>query len=500
MKVAAVFVALVVSVVAFASVAHAQPVAIVGAKIHIKPGQVIENGTLVIERGRITAVGAGARVPGNAKTIDGTGKVVTAGLVDGFSGVGLVGIDLEPQVVDGRFGAMDTVHSDPVHASYQARDGFDARDVNVAIARAGGLTIVIAAPAGGLVAGQSAAFALDGSADPVRAPVAMHVALGASGAGALGGSRGKSIELLRELLDDARTFRRDRAAYEKNAKRRMIADRLDLEALQPVLARTVPLVVDVNGESDIRAALRIAKQFNVRIAIAGGAEAWRVAKELAAARVPVLLDPTANLPSALDASEVSDEAATILNKAGVQVAISTLGASWGARTLRQLAGNAVARGLPWDKALASITTVPATLYGLKGRGTLERGAVADVVVWSGDPLELSTAADAVIIAGVVQSLDNHQTKLLQRYRRVPPATAISPSPAPRTPAPAPSKPPAPAPSAPSTTPAPAPKPPVPAPTTTPVPAPTTAPVPTSPTPASPTTPTPPAPPPPGTKP
>jgi imidazolonepropionase-like amidohydrolase len=133
----------------------------------------------------------------------------------------------------------------------------------------------------------------------------------------------------------------------------------------------------------------------------------------------VLLDPTANLPGDLEATDVRDDTAAILDKAGVQVAISTLGGSWNARTLRQLAGNAVARGLPWQRALASITSIPATLYGLAGRGTLEQGAVADVVVWSGDPLELSTAADVVIIGGVVQSLDNHQTKLLQRYRRLP---------------------------------------------------------------------------------
>jgi imidazolonepropionase-like amidohydrolase len=402
------------------SVASAEPIAIVGAKIHVKPGQVIESGTLVIDNGKITAVGANVKAPSNAKTIDGKGKVVTAGLVDANSSVGLVGIDLEPDVVDGRFGAMDAVHADPVHAAYQARDGFDPHDVNVAVARAGGVTVVVAAPAGGLVSGQSAAFALDGGAQPVRAPLAMHVAIGPHGAGAAGGSRGKAIELLRELLDDARSFGRDRAGYEKNAKRRMIADRLDLEALQPVLARTLPLIVDAQAESDIRAALRLAKEFNVRIAIAGGAEAWQVAKELAAAKVPVMLDPTANLPSELEASDVSDEAATILDKAGVQVAISTLGGSWNARTLRQLAGNAVARGLSWDKALASITTIPAAVYGLTGRGTLERGAVADVVVWSGDPLELSTGADAVIIGGVVQPLENHQTRLLQRYRRLSP--------------------------------------------------------------------------------
>jgi imidazolonepropionase-like amidohydrolase len=405
--------------VLLAGVASAQPIAIVGAKIHVKPGQVIESGTLVIDNGKITAVGANVRAPANAKTIDGKGKVVTAGLIDGNSSVGLVGIDLEPDVVDGRFGAVDTVHADPVHASYRAQDGFDPHDVNIGVARAGGVTTVVAAPAGGLVSGQSAVYTLDGSVTPVVASVAMNVAIGTHGAGSVGGSRGKAIQLLRELLDDARSFARDRAGYEKNAKRRLVADRLDLEALQPVLARAVPLIVDAQSESDIRAALRLAKDLNVRIVIAGGAEAWRVAKELAAARVPVIVNPINNLPTELEATDISDDAATVLDKAGVQVAISTLGGSWNARTIRQLAGNAVAHGLAWDKALASITTVPAALYGLEGRGTLERGAVADVVVWSGDPLELQTSVDAVIINGVTQSLENHQTRLLQRYRRLP---------------------------------------------------------------------------------
>lgn len=406
--------------VLLASVASAEPIAIVGAKIYITPDRTIESGTLVIDRGKITAVGSDVRAPAGAKTIDGKGKVVTAGLVDGLSAVGLVGIDAEPQAVDGRFDGKDPVHADPVTASYQARDGFDPRDVNVAVARGGGLTTVVAAPTGGLVSGQSAVFALDGSPEPLRAPAGVHATLGRAGAVAAGGSRGKSIALLRELLDDARVYARDRAAYERNAKRRMLADRLDLEALQPVLRREVPLIIAASSEPDIRAALRLAREMNVRIAIAGGAEAWRVAKELATARVPVLLDPTMNLPFDLAATEVHEEAAAILDRAGVQVAISTLGSASEARTLRQLAGNAVARGLPWDRGLAAITSVPAAIYGLAGRGTLERGAVADVVVWSGDPLELSTGVETVIIGGVVQSLESHQTKLLQRYRRLPP--------------------------------------------------------------------------------
>jgi imidazolonepropionase-like amidohydrolase len=398
-----------------AATAHAEPIAIVGAKVHVKPGQVVDNATVVIDNGKITAVGANVAAPAGAKVIDGKGKVVTAGLIEAVSAVGLVSVDLEATSVDGRFGAKDAVHDDPVHASYDARDGFAPRDITVGVARTGGITVVVAAPGGALVAGQSAAFALDSSTDAIRAPAAMHVELGSNGAA--GGSRGKTLELLREILDDARAYGRDKAGYDRNQKRRMIADHLDLDALQPVLAGRVPVVIGADSEADIRAILRIAAEYKLRIAIVGGAEAWRVGKELAAAKVPVFLDPMQNLPGSLAASDVNDDSAAVLDKAGVTVGISTVGTAGMARTLRQLAGNAVGHGLPWDKALAAVTTVPAALYGLTGRGTIEKGSVADVVVWSGDPLELTTAAETVIINGKVQSLETHQTRLLQRYRK-----------------------------------------------------------------------------------
>jgi imidazolonepropionase-like amidohydrolase len=411
-----------VALVALAATpAAAERLAIVGARVHVKPGQALEGATVVIDGGKITGVGVGLAVPAGARVIDGKDKVVTAGLIESLTGVGLVDVDLEGSSNDGRFGALDEIHGDPVHAAYEARDGFDPHAVTVPVARSGGITLVVAAPSGGLLAGRSAAFALDGGADPVRAPLAMHARLGSGGGGAVGGSRGRAIELLREVLDDARAYGRDRGAYERNARRQLIADRLDLEALQPVLRGAVPLVVDADAEADIRAALRLARDLRLRLVITGGAEAWRVAAELARAKVPVVLDPTDNLPRLLEAGDVRDDRATVLARAGVAVAVSTMGDAHQARTLRQLAGVAVGYGLTWDQGLAAVTTVPASIYGLAGRGTVEKGAVADLVVWSGDPLELSTAAEVVIIGGAVQSNVSHQTRLLDRYRRLPPA-------------------------------------------------------------------------------
>jgi imidazolonepropionase-like amidohydrolase len=399
--------------------AHAQPIAIVGARVYVKPGQAVDNATVVVDRGRVTAVGAGVAAPAGARVIDGKGKVVTAGLIEPLTTVGLVSIELEREANDGRFEPKDPIHDDPVNASYQARDGFDPRSVTVPVARSGGITLVVAAPSGGLVAGQSAAYTLDGSIEPVRAPLAVHAALGTAGGAAAGGSRGRAIALLRELLDDARLYGRDRGAFERNQRRRLLADRLDLEALQPVLRGQVPLVIEAHAEADIRAALRLAAELRLRVIIAGGAEAWRVAPELARARVPVILDPTDNLPRLLAADDVRDDRAAVLAKAGVSVAMSTISNSLQTRTLRQLAGVAVGQGMTWDQALASVTMVPAAMYGLTGRGTVERGAIADLVVWSGDPLEVTSAADVVIIGGAVQSNVSHQTRLLDRYRTLP---------------------------------------------------------------------------------
>jgi imidazolonepropionase-like amidohydrolase len=186
-----------------------------------------------------------------------------------------------------------------------------------------------------------------------------------------------------------------------------------------VLEGRLPLVISAAAETDIRTALAIAAERRLRIAIVRGTEAWRLAKQLAAAKVPVILDPTANLPSDLGALDVRDDNAALLARAGVPVAISTLGDVQQTRTLRQLAGIAVAAGMPWDKALEAITSVPAQIYGIRDRGAIERGAAADLVVWSGDPLEIASRPEVVIIGGAVQSLETHQTRLRDRYRTLP---------------------------------------------------------------------------------
>jgi imidazolonepropionase-like amidohydrolase len=151
--------------------------------------------------------------------------------------------------------------------------------------------------------------------------------------------------------------------------------------------------------------------------IAGATEGWRVARELAQAGVPVLLDPLQNLPGSFDTIGARLDNAALLHRAGVRIAFTQSEAgSHNARTIRQAAGNAVAHGLPWDAALAALTANPAEIFGIAAeRGRIAVGQVADIVLWSGDPLEVTTVAEDVIIAGRAIEMRSRQTELRERY-------------------------------------------------------------------------------------
>lgn len=387
-------------------------VAIVGGMVHPVEGAPIEGGTVIITDGRITAVGAGLAVPAGAVVIDAAGKVVTPGLFHAETGLGLVEIWGAEETDD-----VDAGGRDAIRAAYRVVDAFNAESTVIPVQRAHGVTAVLASPGGGLIAGQAAVMPLWGAA-PIAAPAAMVVTLGGQGKG----SRGMALLRLREALDDAKVYERSRAAFERRAVRDLAASRLDLEALVPVVRGELPLLVRVDRQSEIAAVLRLADELGVRVIISGGAEAWRMAGALAAAKVAVIIDPVLNGPADFDRLHARGDAARLLVEAGVVVALSTFG-THDVRKLRQWAGNAVRSGLPHAAALRAITRAPALIFGLADRGALVRGAVGDVVVWSGDPFEPLSRAEQVIIAGEVTPLDHRQTALLKRYRTLPPRPA-----------------------------------------------------------------------------
>jgi imidazolonepropionase-like amidohydrolase len=395
--------------------AFAETVAITGATIHTEgPQGTIQNGTLVIENGRIRAVGGPATaVPAGARRIDAHGKVVTPGLFDSLSTLGVVEVGAVEGTRDSR------VQDDRVTAAFNVADGLNPRSVLIPVNRIEGLTRAVVAPSPGksLIAGQGVVITLGGPGDfLVRSPVAMFAVLGEEGSHLAGGSRAAALLRLKEAFQDALDYNANRKAFDAGGRRSYALSRLDLEALLPVVKGTLPLVVAVDRASDIETVLRFAKEWKLKLILSGVTEGWKVADQIAAAKVPVLVNPMEDLPNSFDSMGSTLENAARLHKAGVTLAFMT-GDAHNARNLKQGAGNAVAYGLPWDAALEAITKTPARIWGIADRyGTLEPGKDADVVIWDGDPLELTTFADAVFIRGKEMPMKSRQTELRDRYK------------------------------------------------------------------------------------
>jgi imidazolonepropionase-like amidohydrolase len=392
-------------------------VAITSARVLTAAGPALERGTVVIRDGRIAAVGADVAVPSGARVIDGAGKVVTPGFIDSATQIGVVEIPLS---ADGTADQRTT--DDGIGAAFTVLDAFNPHSTVIPVTRVEGVTraLVLPGATGHVFVGQGAVMDLGGAHVPhsvTRAPAAMLALLGEAGAGVAGGSRASAMLRLRETLEDARDFGVNRSAFNRAQRRGYVRSRLDLEALQPVLAGEVPLAIQANRASDLLAAMRLADDFKLRIVLMGAAEGWMVADEIAKRKVPVVLKPLTNLP-AFDSLGATLENAARLAAAGVTIALSTFD-THNARNLRQEAGNAIAYGLAPEAALAAVTHTPAQLWGVAERvGSLEPGKDADLVVWSGDPFELLTSAEHVFIKGQEMPKDTRQRQLLERYREV----------------------------------------------------------------------------------
>lgn len=399
----------------WAAPAWAADLALVGGDVYPVSGAMIPGGTVLIRGESIEKVGKNVPLPAGIKTLDVRGKRVTPGLFDADSQIGLIEIDLEKSAVDA---VAQT--PDPIRAALSAADAIDLRSSLVGVARRQGVTTVLSLPAGGLVAGQGALLDLVEERSPllrtaIHPKVALVVQLGGEGAQAVEQTRAAAVLRFRELLDDARAYQRNKAAFLKAQLYPLSASRLDLEALGEALAGRQTVILKVSRAADIELALSLAQQEKLKVVLLGAEEGWKVADRIAAAKVPVILDGLLNVPASLEARGARSDNAALLARAGVKVAISAR-SSHNTGTLRFHLGNAVRAGLPAELALRAATQVPAEIFGQGQKyGTLDPKKVANVVVWSGDPFEPASYAEQVIIRGEVQPTDSRQTKLARRH-------------------------------------------------------------------------------------
>ena len=428
------------AVLALAAPASAEVVAITNARV-LTGTSVIENGTVVFDGARIISVGQGA-APAGARIIDGAGKTVSPGFVAVDSGLG----GSEISSVRGSNDLSNNANT--ISASFDVSYGLDPWSFTLPVARTGGITRAIVVPAHpgggggngnhkddgeddfagagsggfqspGLFAGQAAVITLAQSTDILVKPrVAMVAPFGEAGAGVAGGARGAEFTLFKETLAEVRLYARNKAAFDRAGLRDLSLSRADMEALIPVANGTLPLIVTVHRASDILQVLRLGQEEGVKLILDGAEEGWLVSAQIAAARTPVLLNPISNLPGNLETRAARMENAAALNAAGVVIAIKgNEGSVHRAREARYNAGNSVSHGLPYAAAIAALTVNPAAIFGGAGQyGELKAGAAADVVIWSGDPLEPLTTTSQVFIGGVEQPTQTRQFLLRDRYR------------------------------------------------------------------------------------
>ena len=429
-----------------ATPAAAQTIAITGGTVALGDGsEPIPGGTVVIRDGRVVAAG-NVPAPGGAEVIDATGKWVTPGLVAGFSRLGLLDVD----AVDA---ANDVTSEGPFSAALDIAPAVNPNAQPVAINRADGVTRAVVAPAVGksIFAGQGALIDTGADLDPVTRPrLFQFVELGEQGAEEAGGSRAAAHVLLRNALREASELGRfgspvasggqeqrpgvpenptDPKLLTPQAQRSqdVLLTRFDAAALVPVLRGRQLLMVHAERATDILQVLALRREFpNLKLVIVGADEGWTVAERLAASGVPVIASALSDLPGGFESLAATQSNIGRMRAAGVNVAIGTINDDDSRMAFRgrHYAGNLVglgkvpgATGLSWGEALAMVTSRPAEAVGLGGEiGSLRPGRRGDVVVWSGDPLENTSAAELILIDGVRQPLATRQTKLRDRYR------------------------------------------------------------------------------------
>ena len=405
--------ALALALLAGGGMASAQDLLIRNATVHTASARgTLQATDVLVRNGRIAAIGNGLSA-GSATVVDAQGKPLTPTLFGGITDIGVEEVSGESATVDNTLALGANAADMRVRPEFDVTLAYNPESVLVPVARVEGIgwTLLSAGtrPGGSFIGGQGGTVRLDGSLDAIG-PRALFVTLGGDGANLSGSSRAAQWMLLDQLIDEVR----GRIAPDSQFALLTPAGRTTLAKYFGGGGR---VVMRIQRAADIVRLLRWSKQRGVDVAIVGAAEGWKVAPQLAAAGVPVFVDALANLPADFDSLGARLENAARLHAAGVRVSFSQSGdASHNARKIRQLAGNAVANGLPWDAALAGLTSVPAATVGVAGElGTIAIGQRADLVLWSGDPLDVANVAQQVWLDGRAMPMRSRQTELRDRY-------------------------------------------------------------------------------------
>ncbi|MGA8035974.1 MAG: amidohydrolase family protein [Candidatus Acidiferrales bacterium] len=421
-----------------AAQAPAQPpsvYAIKGAKVYTLAGAPIENGIVVIRDGKIAAVGANVAIPSDAQVIDATGLELYPGLFDPVTQIGLNEIS--------QVGAtVDVTELGDYNPELVAATAVNPASAHIPVTRANGITHVIAAPGtagfdsqgGGLITGQASAFNLAGwtmKDMQINRSVAMVVNWPSIQTRTFDFATfsfkekpyadakkeyDKSVNELSDWLDRARHYAQAKekgspALYERDIK---------LEALVPVVEAKLPVLVIADDHRDIKNAVDFCTKQNLKMILGSGAEAWKVKELLKEKKIPVVLGPTERLPEQEDTpyDKPMTQPSELL-AAGIPFAFSSFGTAF-SRRLPDYAGTAVAYGLPHDEALKAVTINAAQMFGIADQvGTIETGKLANLIVTTGDPLEVQTQVKFLFIKGRLTSTDNRHRELYEQYRKRP---------------------------------------------------------------------------------
>jgi hypothetical protein len=378
----------VVTLATFSLAAQAETIMIRGATVHTmdKDG-VLENTDVLISDGIIQKIGQDLPVPQDISVFDAEGKPLTPGF---FAGISALGITEVSAVEASNDFSLDLKEMRP---EFNITSAYNPHSSVIPIAQIEGFTFTLlgAGTKGSIFGGQGSLLALNGAFESFIGNPVLFINVGRDASSLSGNSRAGQWMLLNQAMQEA-----DNPPASNEAR---LLTRNGRNTLLAYSEDGMKTVFNADRASDILEVLRFANSYGLNPVISGGAEAWMVAEQLANAKVPVLLNPLDNLPGNFDKLGSRLDNAAILNAAGVMVAVSGAG-THNARKQRQMAGNAVSYGLPHEAGIAALTSNPAMIFGLTdNQGMIKRNKPANVVLWSGDPLEVTSVAERVIING-----------------------------------------------------------------------------------------------------